>query len=244
MPELKKIQKALLPFLGEFPLYSNATAKKGSNILKNAMPHLQAKYILQMDIKNCFSNTDRNMIELGARWLEVKEREWYQEFMYYLPWLLIFDGWYEILPTGAPTSPLLANIALTPIDSCIINLIKDKNIVYTRYMDDITLSTQDNYRNWNLIYDIETIFNYYNYESNKRKTKWKTVGQQDNIKITGVQITGKRRVPKELRRKIRAMVHRSKGIMNSELQGYLAFSHSLDVQFYNNMMTRFNAHHQ
>ncbi|MFN4041888.1 MAG: reverse transcriptase family protein, partial [Brevundimonas sp.] len=47
------------------------------------------------------------------------------------------------LPQGAPTSPLLANLAVRTMDERISKIAADYGLVYTRYADDIALSTAD-----------------------------------------------------------------------------------------------------
>jgi hypothetical protein len=236
-PELKAIQKALLPAVNEFRLLNCATAKKGSNILRNAMPHMLSKYVLQVDIKSCFPSTGIyptiRAVESSNRWGLVPLN--YLEFITtYIGYFFLPNG---LLPTGAPTSPMMANIALTPIDRQLRKLAKE-GYIYTRYMDDITISTRNDSRDWGIIDKVKDILAEHGYESNTRKSRWQTVGKSDNIIVTGVQLTGERRVPKKIRRKVRAMIHKSKGVMSSELQGYLAFIKSLDTKLYNDMMLR------
>lgn len=52
-------------------------------------------------------------------------------------------GAWEIghLPQGAPTSPLLANAVARPLDDAMLSLARARGLRYTRYADDITLST-------------------------------------------------------------------------------------------------------
>lgn len=45
------------------------------------------------------------------------------------------------LPQGAPTSPLLANLAVRQLDDAIQSIATEHGLVYTRYADDIALST-------------------------------------------------------------------------------------------------------
>lgn len=45
------------------------------------------------------------------------------------------------LPQGAPTSPLLANLAVRPLDDAILSVAAEHRLIYTRYADDIALST-------------------------------------------------------------------------------------------------------
>ncbi len=46
------------------------------------------------------------------------------------------------LPQGAPTSPLLANLAVRELDERLTQHALDHDMIYTRYADDIALSTQ------------------------------------------------------------------------------------------------------
>ena len=45
------------------------------------------------------------------------------------------------LPQGAPTSPLLANLVVFGLDVALSKLAEENGMIYTRYADDITLST-------------------------------------------------------------------------------------------------------
>ncbi|MBB4443493.1 MULTISPECIES: reverse transcriptase family protein [Rhizobium] len=48
----------------------------------------------------------------------------------------------RVLPQGAPTSPLLANLAVTELDTEILAIAEEHGLIYTRYADDIALSTK------------------------------------------------------------------------------------------------------
>lgn len=49
------------------------------------------------------------------------------------------------LPQGAPTSPMLSNLVMRPIDRVLQKLAAAHNLRYTRYSDDITFSTDGEY---------------------------------------------------------------------------------------------------
>jgi len=46
-----------------------------------------------------------------------------------------------VLPQGAPTSPMLSNLAAVKLDKLLYDYAQSKGFVYTRYADDIALST-------------------------------------------------------------------------------------------------------
>lgn len=65
------------------------------------------------------------------------------------------------LPQGAPTSPMLANLASFQLDSALQTLADRHGLVYTRYSDDIAFSTGgsfDRKRAGQLILEIERLF--------------------------------------------------------------------------------------
>ncbi len=53
------------------------------------------------------------------------------------------SGYLGVLPQGAPTSPMLSNMAAARLDDSLAILADDWGFVYTRYADDITLSAVD-----------------------------------------------------------------------------------------------------
>ena len=47
------------------------------------------------------------------------------------------------LPQGAPTSPVMTNLICNILDMRLLNIAKKYRVVYTRYADDLTFSTND-----------------------------------------------------------------------------------------------------
>ena len=53
------------------------------------------------------------------------------------------NGCMGVLPQGAPTSPMLSNLAATALDESLHGFAVENGFVYTRYVDDITISASD-----------------------------------------------------------------------------------------------------
>ena len=62
------------------------------------------------------------------------------EVSYILSLLCTYEGY---LPQGAPTSPYLSNLILRDFDKKIQQICSSLNYTYTRYADDITISSNN-----------------------------------------------------------------------------------------------------
>lgn len=239
IPELKKVQQGLIALYENFPFFPQCIARRGKSISDNASYHLDAKYILRVDIKQCFQSV-RPFHILNAL----------QQYVIDNTLAMMIDGLtfcffdptclsqkiranrrpVPMLPTGAPTSPVLCNIALTPIDTDIIKLIKGRGYQYSRYMDDIHISTTNKKRDWSLLPEVTEILKNHEFEVNTKKSKWMT-NASDSVVITGVQLGAKSKVPKDFRRMLRAKLcnlARDKRDLDKETLGCLAYVKSID----------------
>ena len=108
------------------------------------------------------------------------------------------------LKEGLNTSPLLANLFCYELDADIRSSIA-KNVVYTRYGDDITFSSDEN--NFIKADDLQEILNKYNLKLNKQKTLFAIQGQPQYV--TGLSISNREypRVSKRLKRKVRQKLY-------------------------------------
>lgn len=132
---LLQIQKWLLNNILEKVCVSQFAKgfKKYSSIIENAMPHINKPLVINLDIKDFFPSITygqvfRLFIYLGYT----------REVSHLLTKLCTNAN--NVLPQGAPTSPVLSNILMLRLDKRLSTLAKKFRADYTRYADDITFS--------------------------------------------------------------------------------------------------------
>ena len=217
------------------------------NTFNAAKIHCGKKYVLKMDIKDFYGSVPYPFIEQVVK--NVCKRIKNADINYYLMITTVNDK----LPTGAPTSTHIANACFSPVDKRIRDYANILGISYSRYMDDLTFSCDDKYL-LNLIekYVTKTLGNF-GYKLNERKTKYISDNKQQNV--LGVIVNNKDvRLPKKLRRKLRAALHnysifKSSGAKQidlkyrtwseksiAQLKGYLAYTKQVDEKSYNKLI--------
>ncbi|MCF2521079.1 reverse transcriptase family protein [Dyadobacter sp. CY351] len=140
MGKLKELQKLIKKNILDsiiFPEYIQGGVKGRSNIT-NAKLHQGKKYKFTTDLKDFFpriSNKQVNkvFIDLGYS----------QHCAHFLTKLCTYKGH---LPQGIPVSTHIANLAFLPTDKLIIHLLSVNKITYSRFVDDITISSQSDFQ--------------------------------------------------------------------------------------------------
>lgn len=106
----------------------------------------ESKWFLKTDFSNFFGSTTQDFIEESLSQIFP-----FSEVMKYLPGrravsraidLCMLDGG---LPQGTPISPMLTNLIMIPIDHAIFNKLAEKHFVYTRYADDMLISSKTSF---------------------------------------------------------------------------------------------------
>jgi RNA-directed DNA polymerase len=103
------------------------------NIYTNAIQHINAQWILNMDIKDFFPTINSQMLHTSLKEL----------LGFPKPLLNLLIGLCTCrgrLPTGAPTSPILSNLVCLDMDMKLQSLARAYDAVYSRYADDMTFS--------------------------------------------------------------------------------------------------------
>lgn len=174
-PALKLIQKQIkdrILSLIELPGNVHGGVKKKSNIT-NAKPHQGKKYILTTDLQDFYPSIKakkvyQSFLKLGFN----------TQFAYYIT---RFTTWKGELPQGTPTSTHISNIIFLETDNKLIELCNNHNITYTRYIDDLTFSSQSDFQH--IIEQILNIILQSGLKISRRKTFYN--GQQT---VTGINI--------------------------------------------------------
>lgn len=172
--ELKVIQtriknKILAPV--KLPAFVHGGIKSRSNIT-NAKPHQGNKYIFTTDLQDFYPN--------------ISSQKVYDTFCtffspHYSHWLTNLTTWKYELPQGTPTSTHIANLVFLKTDSELINFCNSNGITYTRYVDDLTFSSQQDFKQ--LLPAILEIVTSNDFNISYRKTQYK--GKQT---ITGINV--------------------------------------------------------
>jgi hypothetical protein len=108
---------------------------RGRSHISNATAHAGRRFLQKFDLKDFFPSVTRAAVEavLG-------EAGFMPDATDRLGLLLTYQG---RLPLGACTSPLLSNLCLRGLDAGLQALAADRELVYTRYSDDLTFSAND-----------------------------------------------------------------------------------------------------
>ncbi|MFA7286737.1 MAG: reverse transcriptase family protein [Patescibacteria group bacterium] len=103
------------------------------SIVTNAQQHTRKKLLLNLDIKSFFESIKIDKVE--AIFVEIGFKK---EHASILSKLVTVDG---VLATGFSTSPVLANIVSRQMDNELEKLCNAHNAIYTRYADDLSISS-------------------------------------------------------------------------------------------------------
>ena len=149
--QLKYLQKKLKAILENLYIPKKCVHGyvKDRSIVTNAQAHVSKRVVLNLDIENFFPSIHFGRVR-GI--FKKKPFNFNDDVSLMLAQLTCFRGY---LPQGAPTSPILSNFACRTLDNELIKLTNEHKCVYTRYCDDITISTKRKYLPQEILEDIE-----------------------------------------------------------------------------------------
>lgn len=165
-----------------------------------AQIHTAKKWILKMDIKDFYGSVPYRDIESFISNVCAKIK--YANINYYLN-LVTVD---KKLPTGAPTSAHIANACFRKIEAEIRKICNIYGVDFSRYMDDLTFSSNNKKLLQIIEKRVKNILFFYGYKVNYKKTKYISKNKQQ--KVLGLVVNNKEVcVTNKEKRKIRASLH-------------------------------------
>ncbi len=206
---LKDVQRKLNYFLNAYYLWIKPTVVFGfviqpsgfgkiCSIAENAKPHVDKKQVLNIDVKDFFPSITAIQVK------NLFQSNLFQ-FDEHLATILALLTTYEgKLPTGAPTSPAIANFICYALDNELQKFSELNDLSFTRYADDLTFSANTNIYT-DTILDIVSIINKNHFSINEKKFRVQSSNRKQTV--TGLVVNKKVNVDRKLIRKIRATLH-------------------------------------
>lgn len=182
--------------------------RKGKNAYTAVEKHADSKYFFQTDINNFFNSIATEDIEVvldnNLADIPILDIEKYKSNILNL---VTVDG---VLPVGFSTSPSISNTCLYAFDNALECYCQGKDIVYTRYSDDIILSSNDRDALKDakeIISEQLNLFHNGRILLNPRKTKHTHKGEK--IKLLGMVIlpSGKVSVDMKVKKQLEILLH-------------------------------------
>ncbi|HOY73862.1 MAG TPA: reverse transcriptase family protein [Bacteroidales bacterium] len=196
-PALKLAQKAILEKLtSDVRLHDSCHGfRRAHSIVSNAKPHVGKAVVVNLDIKDFFPTISAARVFGIYRSFGYKNEE-----ASFLTALSSFNG---RLPQGAPTSPMLANIACIRLDYRLSGLSNTIGADYSRYADDLTISGPESITKYIAL--IRKIVEEEGFALALPKLRIHRRGARQEV--TGLTVNDRVSVPRVIRRRIRAALH-------------------------------------
>jgi hypothetical protein len=251
LPKLKAAQRWILEHVVErLPVHGKSHGfLAGRSIATNAAAHVGSKIILKVDLKDFFPTIT------FRRAKGIFRKAGYRDQVATLMALICTEAPREIvvrdgktyyvalgprcLPQGAPTSPAITNTLCLRLDRRLTALAAKLGWRYTRYADDLTFSLPDAHagkpRLGALLGSIGRVAVDEGFQVHPKKTRITRSGSRQRVTGLVVNGPGAPRVPREMKREIRAAIHNAShgkplkaGESVARLSGYAAYVYMTD----------------
>jgi hypothetical protein len=245
--EIKALQRWITKVvIDRFPVHHAATAyRKGSGIRENAERHRTSKFTNRYDFANFFPSFTQERVEGFVQVEAVKlGMSLDQDDLKFIGRIVCRNG---RLTIGAPSSPAITNAMMFDFDKQVFELCQSKGLVYTRYADDLFISSDAPGKLEKLekhILEAKRDVPHLALRLNRKKTAY--LSKKFVRRITGVIITSdhKLSIGRERKREIKALVHRwINGKLDAGelyyMRGLLAFARDIEPEFEKNLRAKY-----
>ena len=170
------------------------------SIVDNAKAHLGQNYVLNLDLKDFFPTITQARI---WKRLQLPPYSFTKEVANVLAGLCCISMKREdgssvnVLPQGAPTSPVLTNLICESLDKKLTGVAARFNLRYTRYADDMTFSSMHSALSLNgdAFSEIRRIIEQQGFTVNEKKTRLQKRGARQEV--TGLVLSNKVNTPRK-----------------------------------------------
>ncbi len=185
----------------------------GKSIVTNASAHTKKRVVLNIDLKNFFDSINfgrvRGLLIAKPYQIPAKAASVLAQICCYK----------NKIPQGAPTSPIISNMICSKLDSELQRFAKKYGFFYTRYADDITLSTtrreipeevvsrytKDKNSSIVISKELQKLIEENGFHINLSKVRLCFSNQRQTV--TGLTVNNKVNIDRRYIRKVRAILH-------------------------------------
>ncbi len=187
--KLKKYHRFLNSFVFDYAKVNTDVVhsyRRGKNTFTAVIKHADSKYFFQTDIKDFFySITSQDIVNVFDENLSNVPICDIDKYKDHLVNMVTVNN---MLPVGFSTSPSISNTCLYAFDNDLEEYCLKKGVIYTRYSDDIILSSNES--NLYIIQDFisEKLSQYFNNRLQLNPNKTKHTHKGKKIKLLGLVI--------------------------------------------------------
>jgi len=230
--------------------------RKGVNVVDAVNKHSQSKYFFQTDLSHFFPSLDIQLVKkILLENVELMPATDILEHIDRIAELITVNG---SIPIGFSTSPTVSNACLYHFDNALQQYCQNNSLIYTRYADDLIISSVKKDEMSNILEVIQKFLSTYFIDKitlNDRKTKFTSVGRK--IRILGLVIlpNGKVTIDMKLKNQVEVLLYyysNNKGkfleLNDSNLDagmekisGYLSYINTVDRDYLNKLRKKYGA---
>ncbi len=174
---LKQLQKKLHAFLKPRIVFPDCVhgSVQGRSYISNARQHLHSEFFFLVDIEKFFPSVTMSMVYSALKTLTTPE------IAEVLTRLVTIEN---RVPTGSPISSFIANVSLRELDVQLTAICRERGLMYSRYVDDLTISAQWDFRRTDISKRVLFILHSCGFRHKKEKTHF----SKGKTEITGVVV--------------------------------------------------------
>lgn len=180
---------------------------EGKSIRDNALKHVGHHYVFNIDLKDFFTSIPQARIWARIQCAPFNFSPSVANIVAGLCCVYNEELGKNVLPQGAPTSPLLTNAICDKMDRKLAALAKKYGLHYSRYADDITFSSMHNVYQEESEFrkEMKNIIEGQGFCLNDKKTRLLKSGQRQEV--TGLTVNSKVNVTRKYVKDLRCLLH-------------------------------------